>query len=358
MHEFCCNGFCGENGTCETRSPTVRPTPKPSKQPTSPPTESFEPTISAATYRKELAEEGHSVFLPKSTNGCQSGLYKLKVEILTDKFGGDTAWSLTEDSSGKVIHSVNAKTYDKYSLEAMGMCVKAGNHTFKISDDFGDGVCCQQGNGYIKVHLDDREILHITQQFKDLSLKINVGYDPTLKMKERDFQYLEAHNRRREIWHTGYNTAYAPLIWSNELAESARIWAETSLVNCSIVGVSHDPKNPYGENLAKNTGEKGTWGQLYPPDLIVGRWIDREVGLPYPSNAHLTAALWRGSKYVGCGESVKDVGPEGKCRIQVCRYARTCNCGMGAFKNGTDWLIPMLADTSKCGPDCPPEGCY
>ena len=302
------------------------------------------------------------MFEPRTTNGCKDGKYKIKVEIMTDKFGGDTAWSLIEDSSGDVIYSVPENSYDKYSLEAVEICVKGGEHTFKISDDYGDGVCCQQGDGYIKVHLEEREILHITQQFKTLSLKINVGYDPTLKMTQRDFLYLEAHNRRREIWHEGYNKDYEPLIWSNELAEASRLWAEESLVNCSLAGIEHDKKNPYGENLAENKGEKTTWGQLYPPDLIVGRWIDREVGLPYPSNAHLTAALWRGSKYVGCGEAEKDWGREGgfgKCRVQVCRYARTCNCGMTAYKKpGEDWLIPMLADTSKCGPDCPPEGCF
>jgi len=205
-----------------TNHPTLPPTWEPTLFPTYPPTESLEPTphptisptmdptISASTYRKELAEEGHSVFHPRSTNGCQSGLYKLKVEILTDKFGGDTAWSLIEDSSGNVIYNVKENTYKKYSLEVVEICVNAGKHTFQISDNFGDGVCCQQGNGYVKVYLDDREILHIIQQFKNLSLKINVGYDPTMKMTERDFLYLEAHNRRREIWHTRYNTTYAP----------------------------------------------------------------------------------------------------------------------------------------------------
>lgn len=375
IHEFCCSGLCDANGICvsmtekPTRSPTRKPTtdfptllptnlPSQSLSPTSHPTfsPSASPSISAATYREELASKGFS-FTAKSTNGCQSGMYKLKVRIQTDKYGSDVAWSLT-DSSGNKLYNVKEKTYEPNSLEAIEMCVNAEEHTFRITDNYGDGVCCAQGKGYIKLYLDDREIMHITAQYKDLSFKINVGYNPTLKMKERDYLYLEAHNKRREVWHKGYNTSYVPLIWSNAMAESARVWAETQLVNCSIVGVHHDKSNPYGENLAKNTGESHNWGQLYPPDLIVGRWIDREVGLPYPSNAHLTAALWRGSKYVGCGESELDVGINGKCRIQVCRYARPCNCGMEKFHNGTDWLIPMLDDTSKCGPDCPPEGCY
>jgi hypothetical protein len=37
--------------------------------------------------------------------------------------------------------------------------------------------------------------------------------------------------------------------------------------------------------------------------------------------------LWRSSKYLGCGESEKNY-PGGKCRVQVCRYAKAGNCDM------------------------------
>lgn len=37
--------------------------------------------------------------------------------------------------------------------------------------------------------------------------------------------------------------------------------------------------------------------------------------------------LWRSSRYMGCGESAKDY-PGGKCRVQVCRYAKAGNCDM------------------------------
>ena len=92
---------------------------------------------------------------------------------------------------------------------------------------------------------------------------------------------------------------------------------------------------------------------------IIGRWVDREIGWKYPDNAHLTQSLWRASRYMGCGESVKDWG-KGKCRVQVCRYVKAGNCGMATY-NATDqenWLVPMLLDTSRCEPSCPPEGCY
>ena len=56
--------------------------------------------------------------------------------------------------------------------------------------------------------------------------------------------------------------------------------------------------NEYGENLARNKGS-GAWGQLYDPDKILNRFVEREVGLPWARNGHLTNALWRATKYVG-----------------------------------------------------------
>jgi hypothetical protein len=37
--------------------------------------------------------------------------------------------------------------------------------------------------------------------------------------------------------------------------------------------------------------------------------------------------LWRASKYLGCAESERDYNG-GKCRVQVCRYAKAGNCDM------------------------------
>ena len=139
------------------------------------------------------------------------------------------------------------------------------------------------------------------------------------------------------------------------------------LDTCQTGSPKHDPNSPWGENLARNKGSGG-WGRLYDPDEIVGRFVEREVGLPWARNGHLTNALWRATKYVGCAEantSYYVTNGAGKkvlnnCRAQVCRYAKPGNCGMGAFKgaNGIhDWETAMLMDDSPCGPDCPPEGC-
>ncbi len=143
--------------------------------------------------------------------------------------------------------------------------------------------------------------------------------DPALSSRDND--YLEAHNERRKHWHEYYGKKYIPLKWSAELAASSKQYAEELLSTCDDIGIEHDPNTKYGENMAKNRGRADTWGQLYPADKIVARFIDREVKMAYPENFHLTQALWRASRYMGCGEAVKP-WHGGLCRMQVCRYSK------------------------------------
>lgn len=142
-------------------------------------------------------------------------------------------------------------------------------------------------------------------------------------------------------------------------------YAKELLETCHLVEVKHASNNPYGENIGRNKGNE-LWGQLYPPDNIVRRFVEHEEGLPWARNGHLTNVLWRATQYVGCAEASKTYqvnnGQTHTCRTQVCRYAKPGNCSMGKYKDPdtgiVDWETPMLMDDSPCGPDCPPEGCY
>ena len=78
-------------------------------------------------------------------------------------------------------------------------------------------------------------------------------------------------------------------------------------------------------------------------------------------NSSFTQVLWRASKYVGCGESVRAIeGVEGGyCRFQVCRYATAGNCNMGAsrYSDGkVNWKASVLNDElRRCTTSCTPE---
>mmetsp|Transcript_28763 Transcript_28763/g.60720 ORF Transcript_28763/g.60720 Transcript_28763/m.60720 type:complete len:724 (-) Transcript_28763:109-2280(-) len=298
---------------------------------------------------------------------CKDTEVMITFELQTDKYGEEVTWELIrEHNESEANHTtplqISRGPYDEHSFVQVNLCGPSpGLYRFNIYDSFGDGL--GKGKGYYKIFLDGTEIIHVTHYADGNSHLINLGYDPTPTMTQREHQYLHAHNKRRQYWHEHYNTTYVPLYYSRRLAEESERWAIELLKECDSDGIEHEPGVPEGENLAKNKGlvkEDGSgWGMLYPVDKIVGRWVDREVGWAYPANAHLTQALWRGSRYLGCGESEKDFNGF-ICRVQVCRYARAGNCDMKRYNAvvGTNWTIPMLKDTSPCEPSCPPEGCY
>jgi len=320
-------------------APTKPPTPQPTLQPTpkpTPPSNFFNPLT-----------------------GCFGGDINIKVEARADEYSNDTSWELTDQTGKRLMHQPEGSFKEELEYKSSEMCVPPGNHTFEIRDKYGDGMCCRYGEGFFKVHLNDREVLNGGSYNENITTRLNVGYEPDGYMTERESLYLEAHNVRRKEWHERYDLSYVPLVYSPALAKKSKAWAEELLHACGIVGIEHEDHNPYGENLAKNTGNPESWGQLYPPTKIVGRWVDHEIGLPYPSNGHLTQALWRASKYLGCGESVKKFR-NGVCRVQVCRYGRAGNCDMTRYNStqGENWLVPMLDNYTRCGPDCPPEGCF
>ncbi|KAL7465485.1 hypothetical protein ACHAXS_005808 [Conticribra weissflogii] len=374
-NDSCCSGLkCGVSGICipesvlDTRNPTPVPTNKSSNMPTIEPSTkpSLPPTpkpnlTSISSPTQQPTAKSLDTTMGARTNICSNGNIKVTIEIQTDQYGSDTSWFLAKSHrTNAPIINVQRGTYNATTFDKKETCIAPGTKlNLTVYDEWGDGVCCGYGNGFIKAYLDDREIMYVTSFGKSMTEIINVGFDATSNMTTRELLYLEAHNTRRKEWHESNNVTYVPLFWSPQLAEESRIWAEELLVNCSSHGIEHQHGVQEGENLAKNVGRSLTWGQLYPPNNIVGRWVDWEVNRPYPGNAHLTQALWRASHYLGCGESVKDFR-NGKCRVQVCRYARAGNCDMGRYNStqGKNWLPPMLADTSRCGPNCPPEGCF
>jgi hypothetical protein len=218
----------------------------------------------------------------------------------------------------------------------------------------------------------------------------------------RDNEYLISHNKRRKEWHTKYNTTYIPLTWDNSLKYTARNWGKKLLSNCGK-GICHDPDNiGYGENIAANIGS-GNWGSMRTTEEVLHSFVEAEENLQPPENGHLTQVLWRSTKYEGCADVVKRMKKDTFCHIQVCRYARIGeldevdetlnvttfvrlanviiveahlsnilhsvyyyfiryqgNCGLKAYESDEPdwWLEPMLANDTRCGPECPPSGCH
>lgn len=172
-------------------------------------------------------------------------------------------------------------------------------------------------------------------------------------MSSTELEWLDSHNTRRKDYHESAGETYIPLVWSSELADHALTWAETlsQEYDCSV-STDPDVQGDEGQNVSGYYGGSGT---PESPETMLGYWVEDNVGNDYPDNQKLTQVIWRATEYVGCASSVYDHGDR-FCRVHVCNYIRPGNCNMGSYD---DWTVPMLADSSPCGLECPAgEGCF
>jgi len=270
----------------------------------------------------------------------------VKITFKIDKYGKETTVKLI--GGGKtVLSSVNE--VGAYQTKTLTGCVADGEYTLKLTDP--DGLCCSQGKGYYKISVDGTEVAAGGYFVGSKSHTIKIGYNWESRMTSRDKDWLSAHNKRRRTYNFG--AGYKPLRWAPSLASDAKDHAEYLAKDCKNADLTHAKNVGDGENLAKNQGH-GTWGGLYPVDKIMGRWVENELTWAYPANAHYTQVVWRGSSYVGCGESVRNLGGGATCRVQVCRYTPPGNCQV---RNG-QWKSEAMKDQTMCGEPCVKEGCY
>lgn len=135
-----------------------------------------------------------------------------------------------------------------------------------------------------------------------------------------DARVLAAHNRERAA------LGVVPLRWNEDLAASARGWADHL---AATGGFHHAPESkidPEGENLW--AGSKG----YFTPERMVDGWIREKrfykAGV-FPNNSstgrvsdvgHYTQLIWRATTQVGCATATG-----GREDVLVCRYAQAGN---------------------------------
>mmetsp|Transcript_9121 Transcript_9121/g.23082 ORF Transcript_9121/g.23082 Transcript_9121/m.23082 type:complete len:766 (-) Transcript_9121:220-2517(-) len=82
-------------------------------------------------------------------SGCSGGLTPFEVTINADDYPEETSWSLTQ--GGIVVDSSNSAT-------SKTVCLASGTYQFTINDSYGDGLCCEYGNGSYKGKLNGSQI--------------------------------------------------------------------------------------------------------------------------------------------------------------------------------------------------------
>jgi pathogenesis-related protein 1 len=115
-----------------------------------------------------------------------------------------------------------------------------------------------------------------------------------------------AHNAvRRQV-------GVPPLLWSDELASVAQVWANHLLATRTF---QHRPHNQFGENLYMISG-----GSVSSPD-VVAAWADEARQYDIRSNTcsgvcgHYTQIVWANTRVVGCA-----VAADQYQQVWVCNY--------------------------------------
>jgi hypothetical protein len=90
---------------------------------------------------------------------CDDGIY-ITVNITFDNYPADISWTLSSDGNtiatgGGYGNAIPGSTF------IQEICAPAGCYEFTVSDSFGDGLCCQWGNGSWSVLDPDNNVLAI-----------------------------------------------------------------------------------------------------------------------------------------------------------------------------------------------------
>ncbi|WP_100914729.1 endonuclease [Pseudoalteromonas spongiae] len=79
---------------------------------------------------------------PPPSTGCND--YSVSLSLQTDSYGEETSWQIT-NSQNNVVESGNG--YQANTQYNQDMCLASGDYSFTIFDSYGDGICCNHGNG-------------------------------------------------------------------------------------------------------------------------------------------------------------------------------------------------------------------
>ncbi|KAK4405153.1 Pathogenesis-related leaf protein 6 [Sesamum angolense] len=117
---------------------------------------------------------------------------------------------------------------------------------------------------------------------------------PSCHAQNSPQDYVSAHNAARA------QVGVGPIAWDEKVANFARNYVNQRVGDCNLV---HSTNRPYGENLAKGSGE-------FTGRAAVDLWVGEKRFYDHSSNScvggecrHYTQVVWRNSARVGCARA-------------------------------------------------------
>ncbi len=83
---------------------------------------------------------------------------EITIEVKPDYYGSDITWKLV-DANGLTLLSGGPYADGDKTAKTSKVCLPDGCYTFKIYDSYGDGICCQYGEGYYRIVRSNGDVL-------------------------------------------------------------------------------------------------------------------------------------------------------------------------------------------------------
>lgn len=217
----------------------------------------------------------------------------VKVVIRFDDFPTETGWEILDENNVVVakIDSYNKDYIGQITTE--NVYLPNGNYTFKIKDSYGDGICCEYGNGVTNLIANEDEVISIINSFE-----YNSSVDFTLPYQEiecaeivfEDFEilsYAGGQDRGYYELNSGENTlsifnnAWKKIDYPYTVTEDT--WVEfefKSDVQGQIHGIAFDNNNNLSSTYTFRVWGTQSWGIPFETDkYIQGQWIKYKINV-------------------------------------------------------------------------------
>lgn len=105
--------------------------------------------ITANSYRSDIAIDGFT--LANGDGGGEPICDNIRVSITFDNYPEDITWEIKDNNNSTLYSGGPYGSEPDGSTLNIDQCIPAGCYTFIIYDSYGDGLCCQWGNGTYNV---------------------------------------------------------------------------------------------------------------------------------------------------------------------------------------------------------------
>jgi len=92
---------------------------------------------------------------------CSDGEMLVRVDVKTDRYGNETCWGIYRDVDGFMVMAGSG--FSSRSLYDSRHCLPKNKYTLRVDDAFGDGICCDYGEGFVKLSVDWQDLGNVTE---------------------------------------------------------------------------------------------------------------------------------------------------------------------------------------------------